>query len=222
MASHEDRKALDDLFSLAYEELRRLAATILRSEGAARLTPTTLVNEAWLKLAPYPVVANASPIHFRRIAGRAMRQVLVDAARRRLSQVHGGGCLHVTLDEALGSVGATGHPREILALDAALQELGKMSPRQLALVEARFFGGLDNAECASELGVSEATLTREWRSARAWLTREVRRLLTEEAAASTAGNNHAQPMHASEGMTVESGQWGPTAGNLRDGRGPSP
>lgn len=180
MTDMEDRKALDELFSLCYEELRRLAAAILRSEGVARLTPTTLVNEAWLKLAPYPSAANTSVLHFRRIAGRAMRQVLVDIARRRLSQVHGGEFLHVTFDEALGFDSRNGDAREILALDEALNELGRMSPRQLSLVEARFFGGMSNTECAELLQCSEATLLRDWRSARAWLGREVRRSLLKE------------------------------------------
>jgi RNA polymerase sigma-70 factor, ECF subfamily len=176
----EDRKALDDLFSLCYEELRRLASAILRKEGVARLTPTTLVNEAWLKLAPYPNVANTSAVHFRGIAARAMRQVLVDMARRRLAQVHGGGFLHITFDESVGFSGQNGDAREMLALDAALDELGKMSPRQLSLVEARFFGGMNNVECAELLQCSEATLLRDWRAARAWLRREVRRSLLKE------------------------------------------
>jgi RNA polymerase sigma-70 factor, ECF subfamily len=176
----QDRKALDDLFSLCYEELRRLASVILRSEHAARVTPTTLVNEVWLKLAPNPSLAQTSPLHFRRIAARAMRQVLVDLARRRLSQVHGGEYLHVSFDETLGLTGSNGDAREVMALDCALTDLGKMSARQLALVEARFFGGLNNEECAELLQCSEATLIRDWRAARAWLAREVRRALTEE------------------------------------------
>jgi RNA polymerase sigma factor (TIGR02999 family) len=180
MTDTDDRKALDELFSLCYEELRRLASAILRGEGGARLTPTTLVNEAWLKLAPYPSVANNSPLHFRRIAARAMRQVLVDMARRRLAQIHGGEFLHVTFDESIGLTGEKGDAREILALDAALNELGKMSPRQLALVEARFFGGMSNDECAEFLQCSETTLLRDWRAARAWLGREVRRSLMKE------------------------------------------
>jgi RNA polymerase sigma factor (TIGR02999 family) len=180
MTDTEDRQALDDLFSRCYEELRRLASGMLRKEGVARLTPTTLVNEAWLKLAPYPDIANTSALHFRRIAARAMRQVLVDMARRRIAQVHGGAFLHVTFDESVGFSGQNGDAREILALDAALDELGKMSPRQLSLVEARFFGGMNNAECAELLACSEATLLRDWRAARAWLRREVRRSLLKE------------------------------------------
>jgi RNA polymerase sigma factor (TIGR02999 family) len=177
MTYPEERKALDELFSLSYEELRRLAAGLLRGEGVARLTPTTLVNEAWLKLAPSPLIANTSPLHFRRIAGRAMRQVLVDIARKRLAQMQGSDFVHITFDEAQGLFSKSGNAREVLALDAALSELGRMSPRQLALVEARFFGGLSIEECVEELEVSEATLTREWRSARAWLAQQVRQSL---------------------------------------------
>ena len=84
-----DRQALDDRFSLAYEELRRLAANVRRDEPGATLSPTDLVNEAWLKLAGSPHLADTSPLHFRRIAARAMRQVLVEAARRRRATKRG-------------------------------------------------------------------------------------------------------------------------------------
>lgn len=171
------RAEFDELFSLCYEELRRLAGGVLRSDRAARITPTTLVNETWLKLARSPGVADTSPLHFRRIAGRAMRQVLVDAARRRQAQVHGGGLLEVVFDESLGITSQTNDGRDILAIDAALDVLKTISPRQALLVEGRFFGGLNFAESASALGVSEATVMREWRAARAWLAREVRRSL---------------------------------------------
>lgn len=177
MTSMTDRQNFDELFSLSYEELRRLAGGILRDEGVARLTPTTLVNEAWLRLAPYPKVANTSPIHFRRIAGRAMRQILVDAARRRQAQVHGGNLLQVTFDEALSLSAQASDAREILALDAALDRLRTLAPRQADLVDMRFFGGLSCDEAAIGLGVSEATVMREWRAARAWLAVEVKRSL---------------------------------------------
>jgi RNA polymerase sigma factor (TIGR02999 family) len=181
-----DRQALDEVFSLTYEELRRLARSILRGEGVARLTPTTLVNEAWLRLAPYPKLADTSPLHFRRIAGRAMRQVLVDAARRRQAQIHGGDLLQVTFDEALGLAQQTNGARDVLALDAALDRLRTFSPRQAELVELRFFGGLNCDEAALALGISEATVMRDWRAARAWLAREVKCLLGESTEAERA------------------------------------
>jgi RNA polymerase sigma factor (TIGR02999 family) len=189
MTDPQDRKSLDELFSLCYEELRRLAAGLLRNEHVARVTPTTLVNEAWLKLAPSPLVAETSPLHFRRIAARAMRQVLVDLARHRLAQIRGGEYLHVTFDETLGLTGPNGDAREIIALDSALTQLGEMSPRQLTLVEARFFGGLSNDECAVLLQCSETTLLREWRTARAWLAREVRRSLADKSLSPAESDN---------------------------------
>jgi RNA polymerase sigma factor (TIGR02999 family) len=103
-----------------------------------------------------------------------MRQVLVDAARRRQAQMRGGGAQHVTFDEmALPA----SNDRELLALDAAIEELAKVQPRQAALVEARFFGGLETAEVTELLGISEATVLRDWRAAKAWLAAEVRRAL---------------------------------------------
>ena len=176
-AASEERGALNDLFSSAYEELRRLAATVRRDDPAATLSPTALVNEAWLKLAASPAVGAASRLHFKRIAARAMRQVPVEAARRRRAHKRGGpAAAAVTFDDALqllddGAAGAD----ELLALDEALAALARLSPRQATMVESRFFGGLDVAETAEALGVSEATVLRDWRAARAWLARELRK-----------------------------------------------
>jgi RNA polymerase sigma factor (TIGR02999 family) len=170
-----DRRALDDLFSATYEELRRLAATVRRNDPSATLSPTALVNEAWLKLAASPQVAQTSPLHFKRIAARAMRQVLVEAARRRGAEKRGGGDALVTFDESIAD--APSQPTcadELLALDAALDDLARMHPRQALLVESRFFGGFDLAETAELLQVSESTALRDWRAARAWLALELR------------------------------------------------
>lgn len=166
-----ERRALDDLFSAAYEELRRLAASVRRHDPAATLSPTALVNEAWLKLADSPSVARTSPLHFKRIAARAMRQVLVEAARRRNADKRGGGAPVVTFDDAMGTVTTAD---DVLGLDAALDALARLEPRQAQMVESRFFGGLDVAETAQLLGVSEATVLRDWRAAKAWLARELR------------------------------------------------
>lgn len=163
---------LDDLFSATYEELRRLAASIRRSDPGATLSPTALVNEAWLKLADSPRVARTSHVHFKRIAARAMRQVLIEAARRRNADKRGGGDAVVTFDEAL--VPAASSSDALLALDSALDALARINPRQATMVESRFFGGLDVAETADLLGVSEATILRDWRAARAWLAQELR------------------------------------------------
>ena len=130
------------------------------------------MNEAWLKLSAAPPRGAESQLHWKRIAARAMRQVLVEAARRRGTEKRGGELAFVTLSTAAEEVPATAS--ELLALDAALQELANASPRQAAMIEFRFFGGLDVRETAELLGVSEATLLRDWRAARAWLAATLR------------------------------------------------
>lgn len=170
----DERQALDDLFSLAYEELRRLASSVRRGDPSATLSPTALVNEAWLKLANSPPLASASRLHFKRIAARAMRQLLVEAARRRNARKRGGDddFTVVTFDESLVESAKCGS--ELLALDSALEELARLQPRQALMVESRFFGGLDITETANLLGVSEATILRDWRAAKAWLAHVLR------------------------------------------------
>lgn len=168
----DDARRLDDLFSAAYEELRRLAAAVKRDDPAATLSPTALVNEAWLKLRQSPQVARTSRVHFKRIAARAMRQVLIEAARRRRADKRGGDSAFVTFDDSLAEANTCAD--ELLALDDALQDLARVEPRQAMLVESRFFGGLDVAETAELLSVSEATVLRDWRAAKAWLAHELR------------------------------------------------
>jgi RNA polymerase sigma factor (TIGR02999 family) len=180
MPALEDRESFDKLFSLVYEELRGLAAKVLRSEQGNHLTPTTLVHEAWLKLKHSPELAQTSRVHFRRIAARAMRQVLVEAARRRRAARRGDPNLMVNFDESLLGGVPLPDAKDILALDHALDSLSRISERQARLVEGRFFGGLEVSELADLLQVSEATVTREWRSARAWLALEIRRSLSGE------------------------------------------
>jgi RNA polymerase sigma factor (TIGR02999 family) len=168
----DERRALDDLFSVAYEELRRLASSVRRGDPCATLSPTALVNEAWLKLAGSPDVAAASRLHFKRIAARAMRQLLIEAARRRNSQKRGGEFSVVTFDESLEP--AMAYAKDLLALDTALEELERIEPRQAMVIESRFFGGLDVSETAALLNVSEATILRDWRAAKAWLAQTLR------------------------------------------------
>jgi len=169
-----DRRALDELFSAVYEELRRLAGAVRRNELGVTLNPTALVNEAWIKLAASPGFAVESQLHFKRIAARAMRQLLVEAARRRLANKRGGdGVQWVTFDEAVHQEAVSA--RELIALDAALDELARAEPRQAEMIERRFFGGHSVAETAESLGISEATLARDWRSAKAWLAQSMRR-----------------------------------------------
>jgi RNA polymerase sigma factor (TIGR02999 family) len=170
----EDRQALDHLFSVAYEELRRLANRVRQSDPSATLNPTALVNEAWLKLASSPRFEWTSRLHFKRIAARAMRQILVEAARRRNSGKRGGeeGVHIVTFDESLD---APAWEKDLLGLDTALSDLARIQPRQAQMVEGRFFGGMEVAEVAELLEVSEATILRDWRAAKAWLAHELRR-----------------------------------------------
>jgi RNA polymerase sigma-70 factor, ECF subfamily len=167
------RAALDDVYSAAYEELRRLAAAVKRRDGGQTLSPTALVNEAWIRLARTPAVAGATLPHFKRIAARAMRQLLVEAARRRRADKRGGGeAVVVQFDDGWD------HPvacaEQMVDLDEALCRLAHLNPRQAQIVESRFFGGLEVSETARMLEISEATVHREWRVAKAWLAAELR------------------------------------------------
>jgi RNA polymerase sigma factor (TIGR02999 family) len=168
----DDKAPLDELFSATYEELRRLAARVRRGERNETLNTTALVNEAYLKLAGSIRITPFSQLHFKRIAARAMRQVLVEAPRRRQASKRGGGQMLVTLDES--SPGLTTPSEDVLALDAAIDSLARLNPRQAMMVEYRFFGGLDLTETAQALEVSESTIDRDWRAARAWLATELR------------------------------------------------
>jgi RNA polymerase sigma-70 factor, ECF subfamily len=169
-----DRASLDQLFSLTYEELRRLASTVKRGDASNTLTPTALVNEAWIKLAKSRAIHATSQLHFKRIAARAMRQLLIEASRRKNARKRGGDgeASFVAFDESLDGVSST---VDLVALDAALEQLARLEPRQAAIVESRFFGGLENSEIATLLGVSEATILRDWRAAKAWLGQELKR-----------------------------------------------
>ncbi len=169
----EEKGALDQLFSATYEELRRLASRVRRDDPSETLNPTALVNEAYVKLSGSLRLTPESQLHFKRIAARAMRQVLIEAARRRKAQKRGGSYAIVTFDEGLNAADASSS--DVLALDAALEELARLNPRQAMMVEYRFFGGLDLNETAALLEVSESTIVRDWRAAKAWLSLELRR-----------------------------------------------
>lgn len=171
----EDRRPLDDLFSLVYEELRRLASSVRRKEKAATTNTTALVHEAWLKMKHSPALAKTSRPHFKAIAARAMRQVLVDEARRRIARKRGGrGEITLMPLDEIGAAAAACDDEELLALDLALNELARLNPRQARAVESRFFGGMEVAETAILLGVSESAIERDWRAARAWLASRIR------------------------------------------------
>jgi RNA polymerase sigma-70 factor, ECF subfamily len=166
------RVAMDELFSVTYEELRRLASSVKRQDPSATLNPTALVNEAWLKLAKSQAFETTSPLHFKRIAARAMRQVLVEAARRRHSHKRGGDAILVPLQDVPEPAASAG--QDVLALEEALEELERIDPRQALLVESRFYGGLETAEIANLLAVSEITVHRDWRAVKAWLLHRLR------------------------------------------------
>jgi RNA polymerase sigma factor (TIGR02999 family) len=169
-----DPRPVDDLFSATYEELRRLAAFVKRNRGHAPLSPTTLVNEAWIKLATSQTLQFESALHFKLTAARAMRQILVEAARRQAAHKRGGDgeAIFVTFDDSSAPVRCD---RQLLALHDSLDELARLNSRQASVVESRYFGGMDIAEIAMLLAVSEATVLRDWRAAKAWLGAEIGR-----------------------------------------------
>jgi RNA polymerase sigma factor (TIGR02999 family) len=160
-----DRAAVDRLVPLLYDELRRLArGQVGRGFSPPTLNATGLVHEAYLKLAGGAPLQAESRSHFLAIAGRAMRQVLADHARNRQAKKRGGGWMPTTLVDGHRAVHVDFV--EMLALDEAIEGL---DARQRAIVEARFFGGLEETEIAALLGISERTVRREWVKARAWL-----------------------------------------------------
>jgi RNA polymerase sigma factor (TIGR02999 family) len=170
-AALEHRQELDRLFSVAYEELRRIASSVQHSGPKVGISTSTLINEAWLKLVKSSKLKPHSKLHFTCIAAKAMRQIVVDTARRLRASKRA--ALFITFDEGLG-VAVTRH-RDVLALDAALDGLSRLNPRQGRAVELRFFGGVEPAEIADVLGVSQATVDRDWRVAKAWLEAEIRK-----------------------------------------------
>lgn len=168
-AAHGDREAVDQLFQEAYDELRSLARSVRRGDGGHSVNTTALVHEAYFKLSPKGLKAD-NLLHFRRIVGRAMRQVLVDAARGRAAAKRGGGdAIRMTLDDQVG--GSDRDAIEFVQLEEALSELERVDPRCAQVVECRFFSGMDVEETARALGISTPTVKRDWRVARAWLAR---------------------------------------------------
>jgi RNA polymerase sigma factor (TIGR02999 family) len=171
--SSGDRDALETLLPLVYAELRRLAGAYLRNERAGHtLQPTALVHEAYLKLVGGAAVDWKDRAHFFGVAARAMRQVLVDHARARATGKRGLGQVFVGLDAAAGAA-APARSLDLLDLDRALSKLSGLDERQSRLVELRLFAGLTIEESAVVLGVSHATVSREWKHAEAWLQREM-------------------------------------------------
>ena len=165
-----DRKALDRLLPLVYGELRRLAASYLKQERPDHtLQPTALVHEAYLRLTRQRDVVWQNRAHFFGIAAQMMRRILVDHARKRQAAKRDAAAFRIVTDVD----DAADRAPELLALDAALSSLETLDPQQAKVVELRFFAGLTVEETAEVAGISEATVKRDWRTAKAWLRREI-------------------------------------------------
>jgi RNA polymerase sigma factor (TIGR02999 family) len=170
--SRGDRTALSQLLPLVYAELRRIAARQLRRERTGHtLQPTALVHEAYLRLVDQREVDWQDRAHFFGVAAHVMRRILVDYARRRMADKRGDGLRWVSIDEAAGAVAFNDH--SILALDQALERLEKLDAGLADIVQFRAFAGLTIEEAANVLKVSPSTAKRNWRTAKAWLNREL-------------------------------------------------
>jgi RNA polymerase sigma factor (TIGR02999 family) len=166
------RNALSQLWPAVYSELRRVAARHLRNERADHtLQATALVHEAYIRLIDQRRIDWHNRAHFFGVAAQVMRRILVDHARRHLATKRGEGQCCVSLDEAKNVAVPSGIP--ILALDQALDRLGKMDAEFAKIIELRVFGGLTIEEAAHLLRVSPSTAKRHWRTAKAWLSREL-------------------------------------------------
>ncbi len=167
-----DKDAASKLLPLVYQELRHLARRLMAREPSGQtLQPTALVHEAYLRLLGDQKATWQNRAHFFAAAAIAMRRILVERARRRRAARHGGGQKRVTLNEKVVPFDAP--KADLLALDEALERLGSHDDRASRVVHLRYFAGLGIEETAELLGVSSATVTREWTYARAWLRREI-------------------------------------------------
>lgn len=172
--SDGDESALDQLMPLVYDELRQLARRFLRRHGnQLSLQPTALVNEAYLRLVNQRQVNWQNRAQFFGLAAKLMRNLLVDHVRQRRAAKRGGGKYNLSLTYADQAAGQSQSQIDLIALDEALNRLAALSPQQNKIIELRFFGGLTIPETASALGISHATVEREWSVARAWLFSEL-------------------------------------------------
>jgi RNA polymerase sigma factor (TIGR02999 family) len=170
--SHGDRRALDQLLPLVYAELRRIAARQLRKERLGHtLQPTALVHEVYLRIVDQRRVDWHDRAHFFGVAAQIMRRILVDHARRHRAHKRGDGVQCVSVEDARDIPASNEIP--ILALDHALDRLERIDAELARIVELRAFGGLTIEEAAHVLQVSPSTVKRDWRTAKAWLTREL-------------------------------------------------
>jgi RNA polymerase sigma-70 factor (ECF subfamily) len=172
--SEGDSSAIEQLTPLVYQELRRLAHNHIQHErGGHTLQTTALVHEAYLRLVDQKNIRWQNRAHFFAVSAQVMRHILVDYARKKRSAKRGFDAQKVTLDD--GAVVSKEQTAELLALDEALQSLGEIYPRRSKVVELRYFGGMNNKEAAEVLKISEASIERDWRFAKAWLYRELQR-----------------------------------------------
>lgn len=177
-----DQQALDELVPLVYDELRRLAHHYLRQERSDHtLQSTALVHEAYMRLAGQHPPKWQGRAHFFGIAARIMRQILVEYARGRGAAKRGGQACRLTLDAVIAA--PTQLDVDVVELDKALTDLAELDPQQSRIVELRFFGGLTIEDTSQVLGISPATVKRDWVTARAWLFRAMAREATGEARA---------------------------------------
>jgi RNA polymerase sigma factor (TIGR02999 family) len=169
-----DRTALEKVLPLLHAELRQLARRYMAREGPGHtLQPTALINEAYVRLVEGPRVRWQDRAHFFAMAARLMRHILVDHARAKRNQKRGGAFRMVPLTDRLAR--SSPRPRDVLALDDALDVLATIDPRRSRVVELRCFGGLTVAEIGEVLDISPQTVMRDWRFARVWLRREITR-----------------------------------------------
>lgn len=169
-----DPDAAGQVFPLAYGELRRLAASMLRNQRPGHtLQPTALVHEAYLKLLGDEPPDFQSRAHFFAVAARVMRQILVDHARSHMAEKRGGGAPRVPLDEAIASPGAWSN--ELIVIDEALEELARFDARKAQVIEMAYFAGMTGDEIAEALSISVRTVTRDLRMAEAWLSTRLAR-----------------------------------------------
>ena len=169
-----DRAALDVLAPRVYKELRRVAGNLMQAEqGGRTLTATALVHEAYLRLVDVSRVDVEHRAHFLALAAKVMRQILLDKARRRHAAKRGEGAIRVDLDAVAELVAGDTRDRVLIALDDALEELARVDERRARVVEMRYFGGLSVEETAAALHVSDVTVMRDWKIARAWLTARI-------------------------------------------------
>jgi RNA polymerase sigma factor (TIGR02999 family) len=170
-----DQAALDCLTPIVYAELHRIARRSMADERDGHLLqPTALVNEAFIRLLGEAPTEWSSRAHFFGFSARLMRQILIDFARAQMAEKRGNRSPHVGLSSAAELHDSHSDPIDLIDLDRALNELAHLDPRQAQIVELRYFGGLENAEIAAVLGISEPTVVRAWRVARAWLFDQLR------------------------------------------------